>query len=150
MAKVKGASLALAASGYVAFSITMVFGRLFGDGIVARLGNVWTTIGGGALAAIGLLIAVIAPNGIVSAIGFALVGVGTANIVPVAFSAASRTPGLPAGVGVAAATTLGYAGFLVFPPILGFIANGLGLSAALLVAAAMGVAITLLSGTVRR
>jgi hypothetical protein len=51
--------------------------------------------------------------------------------VPVLFSAAARTPGVASGVGVSAVATLGYSGFLVFPPILGFAADLFGLSAAI-------------------
>ena len=67
----------------------------------------------------------------VSALGFGLVGLGAANIVPVLFSAGARTPGVASGVGVSAVATLGYSGFLVFPPILGFAADLFGLSAAI-------------------
>ena len=64
-------------------------------------------------------------------LGFGLVGLGAANIVPVLFSAGARTPGVASGVGVSAVATLGYSGFLVFPPILGFAADLFGLSAAI-------------------
>ena len=149
LATVKGSSIAVASSGYVAFSIAMVICRLFGDPVVARIGGTRTIVGGGLLTALGMTIAVISPNPFVSAGGFALVGIGIANVVPVAFSAASQTPGLPAGAGVAAVTTLGYSGFLVLPPVLGFIARGYGLSAALVVVAFMGLVIASLSRLVR-
>ncbi len=150
LATVKGSSIAAASSGYVAFSIAMVICRLFGDPVVARIGGTRTIIGGGLLTALGMTIAVVSPNPFISAAGFALVGIGIANVVPVAFSAASRTPNLPAGAGVAAVTTLGYSGFLVLPPVLGFIARGYGLSAALVVVALMGLVIASLSRLVRR
>jgi hypothetical protein len=90
---------------------------------------------------LGLGIALVAPWPLVSALGFGLVGLGAANIVPVLFSAGATTPGVASGVGVSAVATLGYSGFLVFPPILGFAADLFGLSAAigivLLMSAAM-------------
>lgn len=150
LSTVKLSSTAEAASGLAAFSVAMVIFRLTGDWLVARLGNVVTVVGGGLLMALGIVVAVVAPWPLVSAAGFAIVGVGAANLAPVAFSAATRVPGVPPGIGVAAVTTTGYGGFLIFPPILGFIAEAWGLSASLMLVAAMGLAVVAFAGTVRR
>ena len=150
LSSVKNWSLAAAASGYAAFSVAMVVCRLTGDMVVARLGGFITIVGGGLLTAAGMIIAVLSPWPVFSAAGFAIVGIGAANLVPVAFSAAARTPGVPPSMGVAAVTTLGYSGFLVFPPVLGFIAQDWGLSAALGFVALMGLAIAAMAGAVRR
>ena len=150
LSSVKNLSLATSASGYAAFSVAMVVCRLTGDWVVARLGGFVTIVGGGLLTAFGMVLAVISPWPVLSAAGFAIVGVGAANLVPVAFSASARTPGVPPSMGVAAVTTLGYSGFLIFPPVLGFIAQAWGLSAALGVVALMGLAIAAMAGTVRR
>jgi hypothetical protein len=128
----------------------MVVFRLTGDWLVARLGNVATVVGGGVLMAVGIGIAILAPTPFLSAAGFAVVGIGAANLVPVAFSAATRVPGVSPGIGVAAVTTTGYGGFLIFPPILGFAAQAWGLSASMLIVAAMGLAIIAFAGAVRR
>jgi fucose permease len=150
LSSVKGMSLGASASGFAAFSVAMVVCRLTGDAIVARLGGFLTVVGGGLLTAFGIALAVGAPWPALSAAGFALVGVGAANLVPVAFSAAARTPGVPPSIGVAAVTSLGYSGFLIFPPVLGFIAHDWGLSAALGVVCFMGLAIAAMARTVRR
>lgn len=146
---VKEATPTTAASGFALFSLAMAGLRLFGDPIVMRVGSRRILVGGGLVAAIGLAIALLAPWPLVVAVGFGLVGIGTANIVPVLFSAAARTPGVAPGIGVAAIATVGYFGFLFAPPILGFIGNSFGLSASiatvLLMAAAMG-----LLGAIRR
>lgn len=137
----KGASPQSAAFGYAAYAFAMAGLRLLGDPIVVRLGPKMITVGGSLLCVLGLGIALTAPWPIVSALAFGLVGLGAANIVPVLFSAGARTPGVPSGVGVSAVATLGYSGFLVFPPIMGFVADLFGLSAAmgivLLMSAAM-------------
>jgi len=148
--KVKDATLSAAADGFIAFSIVMVVCRLTGDRVVAWLGPVQTLLIGGGVIAIGILIAVLSPYALLAAVGFALVGLGAANMVPVAFSASARTPGVAASVGTATVTTFGYAGALVFPALLGFIANGFGLSISLLTVIAMGIVISLMAGTVRR
>ncbi|MCR4282536.1 MAG: MFS transporter [Bauldia sp.] len=150
LSTVKQSGAALAASGVALFSVTMAVGRLTGDWLVARLGNVPTVLFGGGLVAVGMVISVAAPWPLLSAVGFALVGLGAANVAPVAISAATRVPGLPPGVGVAAVTTMGYAGFLIFPPVLGFIADASGLSASLMVVAVMGLAIAAFAPAVRR
>lgn len=150
LSTVKGSDVGMAASGVAVFSVAMVLGRLTGDRVVAALGPTVIVAGGGALISAGMLIAVAAPWPLVSAIGFGIVGIGAANVVPVAVSGAARTPGVAPGIGVASVTSMGYAGFLIVPPVLGFVAEAWGLSAALLLVAAMGVAIAALVGSVRR
>jgi hypothetical protein len=150
LATVKQSSTALAASGVVVFSVAMVVCRLAGDAIVERIGGRNAVVGGGLLVAVGMALAVLSPWPLVSAIGFGILGVGAANVVPVAISAASRVPGVAPGIGVAAVTSMGYAGFLVVPPILGFVATALGLSFALSLVALMGLAVVALAGAVKR
>jgi predicted MFS family arabinose efflux permease len=150
LSTVKGTSAGVAASGLVVFSIAMIICRLTGDRVVAALGAPTIVLGGGLLMAAGIVIAIVSPWPILSAIGFGIVGVGASNLAPVGFSAASRTPGVSPSVGVAAVTTMGYAGFLISPPTLGFIANAWGLSFALAIVAAMGLGVAALAGTVRR
>jgi MFS family permease len=148
LSSVKGASPTMAATGFALYSLAMAFCRLVGDPVVARLGRRVILVGGGLLMALGMAIALLSPWPLVAAIGFALVGIGAANVVPVVFSAGGQTPGVPPSVGVAAVVTLGYSGFLIAPPVLGFVAHAYGLSAALTIVLAMALAITL--GTARR
>jgi hypothetical protein len=138
---VKQSTVTMAATGFAIYSIAMTSLRLIGDRIVVRIGALAVLVGGGVLIVAGIAIAIASPWPLGAALGFAVVGVGAANIVPVAFSLASRTPGLPASVGVAAVATLGYTGFLMAPPILGFVAKSWGLSVSLIIVAFMGAAI---------
>ncbi|WP_131195325.1 MFS transporter [Lichenihabitans psoromatis] len=142
LATVTQSSPAIAATGYAAFSIAMATGRVVGDGIVTALGPKRVVLFGGLLAATGMGLAVAFPDPLVAAIGFALVGAGAANIVPVVFSAAGRYGSSPSA-GVAMVATVGYAGFLGGPPIIGFVASvgGLRLALGLLVVAAVLVAV---------
>jgi fucose permease len=144
LTSVKAATPVTAAIGYSAYALAMAGFRLFGDGIVARLGPKTTVVGGGALTALGLAIALAAPWPAVGAVGFGLVGLGAANIVPVVFSAGARTPGVPSGIGVSAVATLGYSGFLIAPPVLGFVADAYGLAAAMAVVLVMSLAMGVL------
>jgi MFS family permease len=118
--------------GYAAFAFTMTIGRLTGDLIVRKLGPVKVVVLGGICAAAGVAIATLGPSWQVALAGYALVGVGCSNIVPVMFSAAGRQTVMPENVAVPAITTLGYAGILVGPAAIGFISHLSNLSAAFL------------------
>ena len=117
-----------AAAGFAGFSAAMVLGRVSGDRIVRRLGPAVVMRGGAGLAAAGFGLAVLWPAAGVA--GFALVGLGVANMAPLLFSAAGRA-GTAASTGVAAAATLGYAGLLLGPPVIGAVADLVGLRGAL-------------------
>ncbi len=117
---VAGASLQTAVAGFVAFSLAMTACRFMGDLVVRRLGRIRTVRLGALLAALGLLIALLLPQPIPASVGFALVGIGLANAVPVLFSTAGEIKGIPPSMGVAMVATLGYAGLLLGPPLIGF------------------------------
>ena len=123
-----GASAAQAALGFSLFSITMAACRFAGDGLVLRFGARGVMVTGGLAMAAGVLLAVVTDNYVVSALGFGLVGLGAANVVPVIFTAAARTPGMAPGVGLATAATVGYSGLLLGPPVIGWIAAHAGLA----------------------
>lgn len=123
-----GASAAQAALGFSLFSITMAACRFAGDSLVLRFGARGVMVAGGLAMAAGVLLAVGTGNYLVSALGFGLVGLGAANVVPVIFTAAARTPGMAPGVGLATAATVGYSGLLLGPPVIGWIAAHAGLA----------------------
>ncbi|HYH97477.1 MFS transporter [Hyalangium sp.] len=121
----------LAGAGYAVFSLAMFIGRVTGDRLVTALGPERLVRVGGALAACGLGSALLLQHPLAALVGFACVGLGLSNLIPVLFSAASRTPGSAPGVSIAAVSTAGYGGFLVGPPVVGFLADLLGLPSAL-------------------
>jgi MFS family permease len=121
----------LAAAGFAAFSIIMALGRGVGDSITARLGPALMVRLGGLIAAAGLTLALVVSWAPLAILGFALVGAGFSVIFPLTLSAAGRTTKQAAGTALAAVATCGYAGFLVGPPVIGFVANALNLRIAL-------------------
>jgi MFS family permease len=129
LADAHGASLDVAATGYALFSLTMAAGRFGGDRLIDRCGVVPVLRSCAALAAAGLLLTVVAgqPGALV---GFACIGFGMANIVPLLFTAAGRVPGIEPGRALAAVASAGYFGFLVGPPFIGFVAQAFSLPAA--------------------
>jgi predicted MFS family arabinose efflux permease len=134
--EVRGIAVAQAGWGFVAFNLAMTATRLVGDGVIARLGRASTVLAGGTVGACGLALAVLAPGLGPSLVGHALLGVGCANIVPVMFSLAGEQRRMPAHLAIPAVTTLGYAGVLAGPALIGFVAQVASLSTALLAVAA--------------
>jgi MFS family permease len=123
-----GASAGLAAAGYAAFALAEATGRLSGTALLIRLGRTTVLVLGGLAAGAGMLLASFAPDVWLALAGFAVTGLGLANLFPVTIARA----GLLAGsAGVALTSTLGYGGFLLGPPAIGFLASEFGLPAAL-------------------
>jgi MFS family permease len=133
LATIVAAPPATATLGYAAFSIAMMTGRLTGDAVVGRLGRSRALVISGLLASGGITIATGVGTLVAGVIGFGIAGLGLANAVPILFSTAARLPGVAPGMGVAMVATLGYAGFLLGPPAIGFIAEASSLRWALLV-----------------
>ena len=110
---------------------------LRGDALVTRFDPVLVVRAGSLLASAGILLAVVANSPITVLIGFAAAGAGLANGIPLAFSAAGKFPGLSPGVGIAGVATIGYAGFLAGPPLIGLLADATSLHVSLFVAAVL-------------
>ena len=126
-----GAGPALAAAGFGAFSLAMAAGRLCGDRLVRRLGPAALVRGSAALAAAGLGSGLLVAHPWAAVAGFACLGLGCSNVVPVLFSAASRTPGVEPARALAGVTVMGYAAFLAGPALIGMVAQATSLRAAL-------------------
>ena len=123
--------------GYAVFALTMTLGRFFGDAIVRRVGANRVIILGGLCAALGLALSTLIPSWEAALLGYALVGAGCSNIIPVLYSAVGRQKVMPENVAVPAITTLGYAGILAGPAVIGFIAHASSLSLAFLIVAVL-------------
>ncbi len=126
----KGLPTAYGGIGYAAFSVTMAAGRLTGDGVVKRFGVVPVLRVSALVAALGWAAAVLLP-GAGSVAGFALIGLGASNIVPLLFGAAARVRAVPASVSIPLISALGYAGMLAGPAMVGFAAAATSLAIAL-------------------
>ena len=118
----------LVSLGYAGFSIAMTFGRLNGDGLIARIGSKKIVIAGCLLSAAGFSIVVMAPTVILAILGYILIGCGSSCIVPVLFSASANIPGVSTVEGFAMVTTGGLIGFLTGPSLIGFISEKADLS----------------------
>ncbi|MEV8330112.1 MFS transporter [Streptomyces niveus] len=140
------AGAGLAAAGYSLFALAMTVGRLSGTALLERLGQTRTLVAGGVLAALGMLLGALAPTTWLALAGFAVTGLGLANIFPVAVARAGALAG-PSGV--AAASTLGYGGMLLGPPAIGFLADWFSLPVALTTVALLAAAAALIGYSAR-
>jgi predicted MFS family arabinose efflux permease len=134
--EVRGVEAARAGQGFAVFSLTMTLARLLGDALVQQLGRARTAMLGGMCACAGLLTATLVPAWQATLAGYALAGLGCANIVPVLFSLAGQQKSMPEGLAVPAITTLGYAGVLAGPAMIGFLARATSLATAFVAVAA--------------
>lgn len=127
-----------------AFGTAMTLGRLLGDRFRAWWGDATLIVVGGLMATAGIAMVLAIPLPYVAVAGFFVVGLGLSTIVPITYSIAGNTRDLPAGVGLAMVTTVGYSGFLFGPPLIGFLADTFNLRMALLLVAFLFLVMTLL------
>lgn len=131
---------------YMLFAAAMTVGRLTGDATVRRFGARSVLVAGGLLAIAGFVMLLSAPIPLLAMSGFVLIGLGAANIVPILFSAAGRQTAMPPGLAIASITTIGYAGILMGPALLGFIAHATSLSMAFWLLAVLLLVVPLTAG----
>jgi MFS family permease len=144
-----GTSSGFAALGYASFSILMLVGRFSGDKLVSRFGAPAMVRYGGALAAVGLGLAVVIDEPVAMLVGFGAVGLGLSVAYPLVFSAAGNHPTLSRGRAVASVATLGYAGFLAGPPLLGWLAEPTSLRVVMAIIVGLAVMVAILANATR-
>lgn len=140
------ASAARGGLGYVVFSVAMTIGRLYGDAIVIKIGNKNTLVYGSLLAIFGFAVLLLSSHIIQAMLGFALIGFGSSNLVPVVFRLAGEQKIMPSTLAIAAVTTTGYAGILLGPALIGFISQVTSLKFSFIALAALTLLIPFASG----
>jgi predicted MFS family arabinose efflux permease len=116
--------------GYSIFAIAMTIGRFSGDFVTKAVGDRVILYGSGVAAIAGFVLLLVTPAPVVAMAGFLLIGLGSSNVVPVLIRGAGTQRAMPAGLAVAAITTIGYLGILAGPAAIGFLASMVGLSGA--------------------
>jgi MFS family permease len=140
----------LSGMGYTSFMIAMAAMRFVADAFSNRYGLKSILQTSGILATVGLLIAVVLPQLIPSLLGFLLIGLGVSSVVPMVYSAAGKSKTLSPGTALTAVSSLGFFGFLMGPPLMGFIAQGFGLRISFLMLSIMSVAVVVLSSFMKK
>ncbi len=146
---VLGGDASRAGLGFAAMSVAMAVGRLSGDAVMRRVSPLPVLVCGATLAACGFMLAALVHALPAFVAGCAMVGLGIANMVPILFSAAGRTPDMPAGVAIAAAATPGYAGLLAGPVAVGWMADATSLPFAFALLGGLALAMVAFAGVVR-
>jgi predicted MFS family arabinose efflux permease len=134
--------------GYMLFSIAMTVMRFTGDALVARVGDRAIMIWGTLVAIAGFIVLLVAPVVIVAMAAFVLIGVGAANVVPVLFRRAGSQTVMPPALAIAVISTTGYAGILLGPAVIGFVAGHIGLTLAFWMIPAMLISVPLCAAVV--
>jgi MFS family permease len=126
-----GAAKGLVGAGYTVFAVAMAAGRLIGDGLSQRFGPRWLVYGAGLLVLAAASVIVLAQGVITVICGFGLLGVGLSVVFPCTLSAAARSRPANAGAAIASVSTFGYLGFLLGPPLIGYLSELTSLSTSL-------------------
>ena len=113
----------LVVMGYASFMVMMAIGRFIGDWAIRRLGRKTVLQMSGCLIFIGMGLSVLFPNIITATIGFMLVGLGVACVVPTVYSVTGQNGKVAPGIALAMVSSVSYLGFLMGPPLIGYISE---------------------------
>jgi len=147
--KVVASPAAFTTLGYVAFMGTMATGRFLGDGLVTKFGIKRILQTSGVLIAAGLMTVILFPYLFTAIAGCLLVGFGVSCVVPIVYALAGKSTDMSAGLALAAVSTIGFLGFLIGPPLIGFIAQAASLRWSFSVIALLGMGTTILAGKLK-
>ncbi|MGZ5246871.1 MAG: MFS transporter [Flavitalea sp.] len=136
-------------TGYTAYAFTMAFGRLIGDRLIDRFGSRQILLIDALfiIAGIAIGIGIVHPMAVI--IGFAMIGMGVSTIIPIVYTLSGKNTATPPSVSLATVSSIGFSGFLIGPPLIGYIAHGIGLRMALMLLISMGFIIIILSRRVK-
>jgi MFS family permease len=135
------ASKVVATAAFVVFMIAVTTGRFAGDHLVNRRGIKMVLQYSGVLIVCGFAVAIAFPFTIPTIAGYALIGLGVSCMVPLVFSVAGRSKSMSGGPAIAAVSTIGYLGFLLVPPLVGFVAQAANLRWSFALIALLGLVI---------
>lgn len=139
----------ISTTGYTAFAMCMALGRLMGDRLVESFKHATVLKLNGFLIFVGMTLSLSITNAAAVMIGFALVGFGVSSVIPIVYMLAARTKDMAPSAALSAVSSVGFTGFLIGPPSIGFLAHEIGLRSALIVVVFLGMMIYLLSSKVK-
>lgn len=135
--------------GYASFMVMMALGRFMGDSVILKIGRKRTIQASGLIVSLGMAISVIFPYIIPATIGFMLVGIGVSSIAPTLYSVAGNNKKVSAGMALAMVASVSYLGFLMGPPLIGYISALFSLRYSYAVIGCFGLLITFLVAKIR-
>ena len=137
------------AIGYISFMSMMALGRFSSDFFVNRFGRTRVLQFSGITVMFGMMAAVLFPQILTASLGFFFVGMGVSAVIPICYSSAGRSRRMPAGIAIATVSSIGFLGFLMGPPIIGFIAGMSSLRYSFATMAVVGLLVTILAPFMR-
>ncbi len=143
------APASLVVLGYSSFMIMMASGRFLADWLISKIGRKRLMQICGLLITAGFYTAILFPNVVTAAIGFMVVGLGVSSMIPSVYSAAGRHTGIPPSIALATVASISYFGFLMGPPLIGYISEAAGLKYSFAVIGIFGLGISLLVSRVK-
>lgn len=143
------APASLVVLGYASFMIMMALGRFLGDSVIAKTGRKRTIQFSGIIIFTGMFISVLFPYIIPATIGFMLVGLGVSSIIPTVYSAAGKNQKVSPGMALAMVSSVSYLGFLMGPPLIGYISALFNLRYSYAVIGCFGLLVAFLAGKIR-
>lgn len=135
--------------GYVAFMFTMTAGRFTADWLITRFGVTNILKSSGIFIITGMMLAILFPYVSTATLGFLLVGIGTSSVVPMAYSLAGKSKKMMPSVALASVSSIGFLGFLIGPPIIGFISELSNLRISFTLIAILGLGTTIMAGKLK-
>ena len=139
----------LVSLGYASFMIMMATGRFTGDKLAQHFGRKQMVQASGVLIFTGMMIAVLFPSIITATAGFMIVGFGVSSIIPLMYSTAGKIKEVASGIAIATVSGIGFFGFLMGPPLIGYIAQLSGLQFSFAFIAILGIAISIMINRVK-
>ena len=146
---VVGAPHSLINLGFTMYMIMMATGRFLADYVITRIGRRRLLQISGVMISTGLYTAVLFPFMITSTLAFMLVGLGVSSMIPSVYSAAGRYDKVPPGIALATVASVGFLGFLMGPPMIGYIAQLAGLRYSFAVIGIFGLGITFMVSRIK-
>lgn len=134
--------------GLLAYMITMATGRFFVDHFIQKFGRRRVVECGGLLISTGLFLAVAFPNIIVTVIAFMIIGFGTSSIAPTIYSLAARSKRIPTSIALTIVSSISFLGFLMGPPVIGYISHATNLRVSYALIGLFGICITILTSQI--
>jgi MFS family permease len=132
-------------TGFTAYALMMAMGRFTGDRLVMAMGYRKVLMVDGMLISVGMMLALVWKQPMLVIAGFGLIGFGVSTVIPIAYTAAAKTDTMKASVALAAVSTIGFTGFLIGPPLIGFIAHESSLRIALAIVILLGMVISVMA-----
>ncbi len=139
----------IAPLGFAAFMVMMASGRFFADAATRKWGRLRIVQISGILISFGLFLAVIFPHIIVTTIAFMIIGLGVSSIIPVIYSLAGQKTKIPTGMALTIVSSIGFIGFLLGPPIIGYISHASNLRYSYALIGIFGICIFVLSSKLK-